>query len=414
MKINITAMLVAVVCLMAAMSMALIIGCGDEEIRLALGLSSEPGELMTAPDPQSGDEEIPPSPVPPQPWPVFEDFFADVPAVTNTNRSKVRVFYIGTKTGAEYQDIVTRIQRVVKKVWHFYYDEMSRHGYFTTFSFHKDGLDNPIVTPLQPKHAPQYYLDGGLPALLDKVGYNRPQEIQLFFADFPNAQVKDFCGIGGGRSPSGHAFVVLNSSCNDSRYHRDYLFETTSHELGHAFNLHHDFRSGEYMMSYGQTRLRNGEWDNVVSEPSKISRGAAAWLSRHPAFHERYGSQPYQSIWEFNVVRAEPIPGTDKHEVVITFLTKYFPEGHPSHFLLDYGVLLNTSALRSGTGGQWSEVIQFVDKPNITHTLVRGDMRLYTLRFEAVLPDSLTSVRMEFLSNDGHWESHNSPHPWPH
>ena len=48
---------------------------------------------------------------------------------------------------------------------------------------------------------------------------------------------------------------------------------TVAHELGHAFGLHHDFRNGNYIMSYGPTTIED-----------QLSACHAEFLSVHPYF----------------------------------------------------------------------------------------------------------------------------------
>ena len=74
-------------------------------------------------------------------------------------------------------------------------------------------------------------------------------------------------GIGDRRGKSG-GFAVVSTGFTDG-----FSFHTAAHELGHAFGLNHDFRDGNYIMSYGP------------SVEDQLSACNAEFLAVHPYFN---------------------------------------------------------------------------------------------------------------------------------
>ena len=212
--------------LLVALALLALAGCGDE------------GVVIT-------------SPMSPQ---VSDDFIAGAPA-QNLIRPRVHVYYFGAKTGEDYQDVVRRIEERVRWAQFFYLSEMNRHGYPGKTFLTQRHPNGALVRQIIPRHDTEYYLahSGLSQELFDRLdgrvssgGWSRKP--RLFFTDIPSDYI-DACGVAGAGATDGRA-TIFGGLCWDGR--------TVAHELGHVFQLPHDFRNGEYIMSYGKTIHSDG------------------------------------------------------------------------------------------------------------------------------------------------------------
>lgn len=377
-------MIPAVVCI----AMLMLAGCGDEEKIAPL--------LM---------------------HPIEETFIAGVLAAPtiNTSRPILRVFYVEPKsqpippTDADFEQYVKRIDRQVKEVQMLFSNEMTRHGYKgKTFAIQTDKNRRLVVERVKTDNPLSYYLGQDSHAVMREMGerfgnvYDHSRrEIRLFFIDLQGAPG---CGFGSGGSPNGSAYVFGTCWTN----------EVIAHELGHAFGLEHDWRNGEYIMSYGSTEGADGEWKPVNRPRTKISRGAAGWLNLHPAISgQEHNLLTYTGMNNFRVISAKRVRNSNKHAMHVAFDSEYFPKGHDLHdyslnSILHYAVFLDID-------NYGANVIRYVGKNAFKHKIISrrelGDTgpivvnRIkYEMRFEAELPHDVQAIQLQFMSRQGHWE----------
>ena len=83
--------------------------------------------------------------------------------------------------------------------------------------------------------------------------------------------------------------------------------ELVGHELGHAFGLDHDWRSNNYIMSYGPGK-------------NQLSKCAAEWLDVHRAFNpaKRVINTPFRA--KIHPPRFESSPNTIRLDFTVTDL----------------------------------------------------------------------------------------------
>lgn len=323
---------------------------------------------------------------------------------SNTSRPRVHVIYVGAKTGDAYQKIAQRIEQKVKRVQAFYSYEMTRHGYpeqtFLIQPLPNGKLVAPIPLPTESyMNLNKHTLEQKRKDLLKQFDrdFANVRAIFLLFIDIPY----DTLGYRGtsDRNPlrvGGTAYVFGDSL--ESR--------VIAHELGHAFWLEHDWRNGEYMMSYGETG-NGGDAIKVDNPNSKISPGAAKWLSQHPAFNSKeVQNHSLQSINDFKVVSVQKLQNTNKHKLVCKFTRQSYPPGHEHYedFLKstpEYAVFLNVE-VKPRTGKKDFSVIRFIDKELFGGELVNNVVE-YTIEFNAELPHNAQKVQMRFLSRNRGW-----------
>ena len=179
------------------------------------------------------------------------------------DRPVVKLIYIRPSDGAPEQGIDAKMIKVVEDAQLFFANEMERHGFGRkTFLIETDATGRPVVHHVDNSRQ----IDGS-------------EDIR-FIVDSTQAGG----GLGG---PNGFrsGFAII--------YYEDggLTWGLTAHELGHAFGLSHDFRSGDYIMGSAQA--------------SKLSQCAAEWLDVHRAFTP---GQPL--VNEDNPVRIKMLPPT--------------------------------------------------------------------------------------------------------
>ena len=162
-------------------------------------------------------------------------------------RPIVQVVYLPLPGNPSRPDVDAEIDGLIKKAQLFFADEMERHGFGRkTFQIEVDISGNTVV------HRGQ-------------VGIPR-KSIVVYMEEVDPLITLSACGVGGASGSEGREGFA-NISC--------WHWMTIAHELGHAFGLWHDFRSGSnnYIMSYGP-----------IIRP-QLSHCTTEWLDAHRAFN---------------------------------------------------------------------------------------------------------------------------------
>ena len=167
-------------------------------------------------------------------------------ALADRNRGEprtVRMIYFLPKDRPYRAVAVDTMKTRIRQVQNFYREQMAAHGFGnTTFRFEVDAQGEPLV----------HRVDGKLSAM-DSTPASVYEEVDSIFETWTNVYYiaidngigylpgTSAAGVGGriGLENAGYALTTIHAS-----------FHTVAHEIGHAFNLQHDFRDDTYIMSY--------------------------------------------------------------------------------------------------------------------------------------------------------------------
>ena len=204
-------------------------------------------------------------------------------SVTTHPKPIVRLIYFLPRNRQPQPDINAKMDRLIKDVHRFYAEQMENHGLGRkTFEFETDAHGNAVVYHINGKFNDVYYHDESSIVWEEiEEQFGRSTDIYLTALDVSTELIgtgenDTACGIGGRDTLGGTALIPASGHC--------FNLEVTAHELGHAFDLVHDFRDDTYLMSYG-------------SGKNRLSQCAAEWLDVHRAFNPRQVTANKHNEW---------------------------------------------------------------------------------------------------------------------
>ena len=191
----------------------------------------------------------------------------------------VRLIYFLPNDRPYRAEVVQRMKDEILDVQAFYAASMQAHGYENmTFKVETDAQGDPVVHQVVAQHTDSYYILNTPSKVLSEIRsvFDMTQNIDFIVIDNSinaiGTSTVDAQGVGWSRGKSGGSALIAS----------EFKFSTAAHEIGHAFGLQHDFRSGAYIMSYGTGHNRA-----PVGGPSqdRLSACNADFLAVHPYFN---------------------------------------------------------------------------------------------------------------------------------
>ena len=173
----------------------------------------------------------------------------------------VRLIYFLPNDRPYRAEMVQRMKDEILKIQAFYLEAMEAHGYRDmTFKIESDAQGKPVVHRVDGQQSEVYYVDNTSYTVRTEIRqvFDVWQNIYFIVVDSSidgigtgvgrgrvNANAGSFGKNGGDLLIPAHHF---QERIKDNEPGYDKL---SAHEIGHAFGLQHDFRSGGYIMSYG-------------------------------------------------------------------------------------------------------------------------------------------------------------------
>ena len=174
----------------------------------------------------------------------------------------VRLFYFLPNDRTYRAEVVEAMKTGILEVQSFYAEQMETHGYGNkTFQIETDDQGDLIVHHVDGDYPESYYISRH---------YFTQGEINRAYDNSANVIL---IVMDASRSSTilGHAYPPSKESGKVTLY-EEWDWSTAAHELGHAFDLRHDFRFNDYIMSYGS------------SGRNSLSACAAQFLAVNPYF----------------------------------------------------------------------------------------------------------------------------------
>ena len=202
----------------------------------------------------------------------------------------VRLIYFLPNDRPYRAEMVQRMKDEILRIQDFYTKSMKAHGYNMTFKIETDAQGKPVVHRVDGQQSEIYYVDN--------TDYTVRAEIRQLFDVWQNIYfiVVDSdidrlgTGVGNIRARAnagslgkngGDLLIPAHHFQNRIKGNEPGYDKLSAHEIGHAFGLHHDFRSGGYIMSYGAGYNRA---PSDGPDQDRLSKCSADFLSVTPYF----------------------------------------------------------------------------------------------------------------------------------
>ena len=168
---------------------------------------------------------------------------------------------------------------------------MKAHGYNMTFKIESDAQGEPVVHRVDGQQSDIYYVDDTSNTVRAEIreAFDVWQNIYFIVIDSDTDRIGT--GVGNSRvranassrgKNGGDLLIPVHHFQNRIKDNEPGYDKLSAHEIGHAFGLQHDFRSGGYIMSYGAGNNR-APFDGP--DQDRLSKCSADFLSVNPYFN---------------------------------------------------------------------------------------------------------------------------------
>ena len=204
----------------------------------------------------------------------------------------VRLIYFLPNDRPYRAEMVQRMKEEILNVQNFYAKAMEAHGYQDmTFKIESDAQGEPVVHRVDGQQSDIYYVDdtGNTVRAEIREAFDVWQNIYFIVVDSDidrlgtGVEHRRVSANAGSRGKNGGDLLIPAHHFQDRIKDNEPGYDKVSaHEIGHAFGLQHDFRSGGYIMSYGAgfNRARRDGPDQ-----DRLSKCSADFLSVNPYFN---------------------------------------------------------------------------------------------------------------------------------
>ncbi len=284
----------------------------------------------------------------------------------------VRVVYFVPADSLFRPAVEDSIRRAIRRIRTFYAEQMEAHGYGNrTFDVETGDDGAPRIHRVTGQHAEDRYAgDQRHSRVFSEIRQNFDTGANVYVAVID--YIRSPTARGGRRGKIGGEASVGGN----------FKWETVAHELGHTFGLEHDFRDGDYIMSYSNRQNR-------------ISACAAEFLSVNPYFNAGRSIDQAQPP-SIELLSPRRYPAGSKS--VLLQLRVEDPQG-----LHQVTLFATTSTIRPGFPRGYYEVTACRGLPNGTHAVVEfeydGDIPSSS---GSALPDTVAHpLHVKAVDKDG-------------
>ena len=203
----------------------------------------------------------------------------------------VRLIYFLPNDRPYRAEMVQRMKDEILRVQVFYAESMKTHGYNMTFKIETDAQGKPVVHRVDGQQSEIYYVDDTSNTVRTEVHQLFDVRQNIYFIVVDSDINRLGTGVGNIRARAnagphgkngGDVLIPAHHFQNRIKSNEPGNHKLSAHEIGHAFGLQHDFRSGGYIMSYGagfNRAPRDGP------DQDRLSKCNADFLSVHPYFN---------------------------------------------------------------------------------------------------------------------------------
>ena len=221
---------------------------------------------------------------------------APLSTVTVGEPRTVRLIYFLPNDRPYREEIVQRMKHEILNIQTFYLESMQAHGYDMTFNIETDDEGVPVVHRVDGKHPEIFYIDNTSDTVYQEIEqvFDVSKNVYFIVIDYSINTIGRGGVIGVGTNygkNGGTTLMPATFQLGTTLSPGEFQYRTAAHELGHAFGLQHDFRKGNYIMSYGPRRNRNvGQY----GKKTQLSQCNADFLAVHPYFNSDISTESGQ------------------------------------------------------------------------------------------------------------------------